>query len=102
MKTLLAISLLLVLTACSKREPGMEYDRASGEYRTYVTQEELEAQIEKCKGFNGTLMGYQQDRGERMGQWYDVRCDFKQHPESNSHSTDEVTTEGTTESWSTF
>lgn len=102
MKTLLAISLLLVLTACSRLQEGQVFDPDTGEIRTYVTQEQLEALIEKCKGFDGTLMGYQQDRGERMGQWYDVRCDFKQHPESNSHSTDEVTTEGTTESWSTF
>lgn len=102
MKTLLAISLLLALTACSRLQEGQVFDPDTGKILTYVTQEELDAQIEKCKGFNGTLLGYQQDRGERMGQWYNVYCDFKQHPESNSHSSNEVTTEGTTESWSTF
>jgi hypothetical protein len=60
MKTLLAFS-LLALTACYRLQEGQAFDHDTGEILTYVTSEQLEAQIEKCNGFNGTLMGYRQN-----------------------------------------
>lgn len=90
MKTLLSIVLVsLALVGCKRAGP---YDP-----NVYATAEELAAQQEKCESLNGTLVGYRQDRGPRMGEWYDLSCDFNQPPTKNAHSTNEVeTTESTT------
>lgn len=87
MKTLLSISLLAVgLAGCSKASPDYGVD--------YATQEELDAQIAKCEGLNGTLRGERQTRGEHMGEWFNLYCDFETPPAPKEPETDT-----TTESW---
>lgn len=87
MKTILTIAVMSVaLMGCNPQK--------------YPTEKEMDALIDKCNSLNGTLRGDRIDRGEHMGEWTNLFCDWSTppNPAEESTATDSTEETSTTES----